>query len=651
MRFFHPVFWPALITVLTLMWAASAHNDYVRTSTVSYFLDSTGSLSIEEALRQSFVDSHMKQIPPRAKAIWVRMPIPNVVSEWDEDSVMFTGTNETVTSMRAYLVSPRGAIDLGFCDVYLKSKTCRIASLQYAFPMDHGGPASSEMLIRIEPSASAINNEFYVMKHTYFNRMTILLDHFVGLCTGTCFLTIVLSIVMFIIFREASFFALLLFYLDLVITICVNRGIWDAFFVPFIPIQGSQISLFVLSGALFCDMLFLKVFFHLNKTAPLLNRLYLTLMYILAIFALTSFNHAIANYVWHYYFDCVVVSGLLTLGTVLYFVWIKYDNAVPIAFGWSAGITFNVFWALYRFGIVGGVWFFGYYATFGRLVESVAMIIVVFLRLRTMTFDLGFARAKAEESNVVKTLLRMLSHDLSNTTQVILMSGQMMGPNRPHEVNEKSRERIVRAAKTQVEIIDHAKKSYLVRGHQLMELGPVNLNQCVRDMAVSFDLKINSKQQSLILKLSPDEPFVFGERATLEHQILANLISNAIKFTDRGKQITILTRSIDDKRAECRICDEGMGIPAEMREKLFSQSERVTRKGTDGEPGTGDGLLIVKDFTKMFEAEFEIQSEPGRGTEMILRFKRCQRSASADAVEVSASHHSKTDSPTSDRSR
>jgi PAS domain S-box-containing protein len=95
--------------------------------------------------------------------------------------------------------------------------------------------------------------------------------------------------------------------------------------------------------------------------------------------------------------------------------------------------------------------------------------------------------------------------------------------------------------------------------------------------------------------------------------VVRNLISNAIKFTGRGGSITIFRANSDDS-VTIGIKDTGIGIPAETAQHLFKASSSHAQTGTEGETGTGLGLIICKDFIDKNEGEIWIESTPGEGS-------------------------------------
>jgi len=104
----------------------------------------------------------------------------------------------------------------------------------------------------------------------------------------------------------------------------------------------------------------------------------------------------------------------------------------------------------------------------------------------------------------------------------------------------------------------------------------------------------------------PEDLLVFAD-ASLLLRVFQNLIANAIKHTPRG-QVTIFAEAIgSDGTVECKVIDNGAGIPEELRAKVFDKYE------TDGDGGLGLGLAIVKTFVDAHEGTLVVESEEGKG--------------------------------------
>ena len=99
--------------------------------------------------------------------------------------------------------------------------------------------------------------------------------------------------------------------------------------------------------------------------------------------------------------------------------------------------------------------------------------------------------------------------------------------------------------------------------------------------------------------------------------IIRNLISNAIKFTNRNGAIDI-SAEINPINLKIIVSDNGVGIRPEIMNKLFDLSQKITSIGTANEKGTGLGLLLCKEFVKMHGGEIWVESEVGKGSNFIF---------------------------------
>lgn len=111
----------------------------------------------------------------------------------------------------------------------------------------------------------------------------------------------------------------------------------------------------------------------------------------------------------------------------------------------------------------------------------------------------------------------------------------------------------------------------------------------------------------------PEDLQVFADANMLESTI-RNLASNAVKFTPKGGKITITAKSAENNLVEISITDTGIGMSKALLDILFCLDKHSNRKGTDGEPSTGLGLIICKDFVEKHGGKIWAESEVGKGS-------------------------------------
>jgi two-component system, sensor histidine kinase and response regulator len=100
--------------------------------------------------------------------------------------------------------------------------------------------------------------------------------------------------------------------------------------------------------------------------------------------------------------------------------------------------------------------------------------------------------------------------------------------------------------------------------------------------------------------------------------IFRNLISNAIKFTPGGGTISVDVLPSGNGVMVFTVSDTGVGISSDKVEKLFAIGQKVYSSGTNGEPGSGLGLMLCKEFAAKLGADIYVESQPGSGSTFYL---------------------------------
>ena len=111
----------------------------------------------------------------------------------------------------------------------------------------------------------------------------------------------------------------------------------------------------------------------------------------------------------------------------------------------------------------------------------------------------------------------------------------------------------------------------------------------------------------------PDGMQVFADVNMLQ-TVIRNLVSNAVKFTGKGGIITVWAKRSGDKSVEISVRDSGIGMSRAIMDNLFRFDFQINRKGTGGEPSTGIGLLLCREFVEKQGGRIWVESEEGRGS-------------------------------------
>lgn len=154
--------------------------------------------------------------------------------------------------------------------------------------------------------------------------------------------------------------------------------------------------------------------------------------------------------------------------------------------------------------------------------------------------------------------------------------------------------------------------SRLQRG--LMNFIPekINIKQRIED-CINV-LSESAKRKGIVIETSLVEAYEINVDKHMFDTIVRNIISNALKFTKQGGIVSI--SAIYDRQdfVEINIADSGIGMSPELINKLFRIDEKTSRPGTDGEPSTGLGLLLCKEFIEKHGGKIWVTSEAGKGS-------------------------------------
>ena len=131
------------------------------------------------------------------------------------------------------------------------------------------------------------------------------------------------------------------------------------------------------------------------------------------------------------------------------------------------------------------------------------------------------------------------------------------------------------------------------------------------------DFAYLANQKELVLNRNiPSNHYVSADPMMMK-TILRNLISNAIKFSNKGGTINISSTE-KESFIEISVKDTGVGISDDMQRKLFKIDPFQTSPGTGNEKGTGMGLIICKEFVTLHGGDIYVKSDPGKGSEFIF---------------------------------
>jgi len=230
---------------------------------------------------------------------------------------------------------------------------------------------------------------------------------------------------------------------------------------------------------------------------------------------------------------------------------------------------------------------------------------------------LDFIRIAAHELRAPLTSLRLGLELLARLTRGALNSEQQ----RSLDILSLSIERLSRLSKNLLDLAS------MDAGLVTLHLQEVEVSMLFNEAEAMFSSALAEKGLVMHLDVPDDLRRALADPSRMS-QVLYNLVSNAVKYTDRGS-ITMAARDTGDGRLEISVTDTGAGIPASARDAIFSRFVKAQSAETARE-GTGLGLSITKAIVEAHGGTISVESRLGAGSTFRFTIPAAEREMSAD---------------------
>lgn len=161
--------------------------------------------------------------------------------------------------------------------------------------------------------------------------------------------------------------------------------------------------------------------------------------------------------------------------------------------------------------------------------------------------------------------------------------------------------------------------SVIESGNLELNLDPTDMSKLTEERLRLFDDAAKAKDIELTRQL-PDLPLASVDSGRIV-QVIDNLVSNAIKFSESNTAIDVSLAEENDLLI-LRVADQGQGIPKEEQDKLFSPFQKLSVTSTAGEKSTGLGMFIVKQIVDAHGGTISVSSAPGEGTTFTVTLQK-----------------------------
>ena len=263
----------------------------------------------------------------------------------------------------------------------------------------------------------------------------------------------------------------------------------------------------------------------------------------------------------------------------------------------------------------------------------------IFVELEEAKANSDEARRRAEEANLAKSrFLATMSHELRKPLNAIMgfsevMKNEVFGPHAFPAYREYSGD-IHGSGQHLLRLIDEILDlSRIEAGRYELAEEAIQLGWIVNECRHMMTMRAKAKGQTLKELVDPTLPRLWADERAVR-QIVLNVLSNAVKFTPQGGEITIKVGWTSSGGQYVSVKDTGPGIPEDEIPVVMSSFGRGSLAIKTAEQGSGLGLPIVKGLVDLHGGGFQLRSKPREGTDAIITFTAARAMDALPAVDV-----------------
>ena len=237
-------------------------------------------------------------------------------------------------------------------------------------------------------------------------------------------------------------------------------------------------------------------------------------------------------------------------------------------------------------------------------------------RLQKISGELAEALEKAEEATESKqNFFSKMSHDIRTPMNVVLGMTQVARKYKNDTVRLENALENIETEGNYLLVLINSILDVNQLEHGAVELNPEPFNpaDCLDESVEILQPLADKKEQQITVRCDHTDRVVVGDTNRLK-QIIINIVSNAIKYTEAGGHIELSLECLPEHRYRFCCKDDGIGMTEEFVQHICEDYTRAEDSRVSKTQGTGLGMSVVKGFTELMGGTLKIESEPGRGS-------------------------------------
>ncbi len=450
-------------------------------------------------------------------------------------------------------------------------------------------------------------NTFHILSEAEFQAAEIQHHLVLGVTSGTLLFAGIFSLLFFFALCSRIYLYYAIFCFVSAIHTLIVSGFITAVFSSTHGISLGRYTILTTSCMLISASLFSQHFLGL-KRYPKRHFIFSSII-VLSLAALTTGFLPGLHIAWSAIQFIAAIATIVFIGTPLSL----YRN--------RESIIFAIAWGIYAAGVI--LWlgatqgfvrptFFNLYAPLNlQSLQITLLTLVLFWHIKKIDQARAISEIGASQSEKLKNLVRMLSHDLANLIWATKLHAQACKDDIADTlIVTESTDAIEKLCNNMSDLIESVR---LIRaledGKVQLTIVPVSLTEVLDNIRLSLDGR--AKQANVTLEFENNlssTTQVLADKVALTHNVLSNFITNAIKFSPAGKSVRIIIWQ-ESNHVHISIKDRGIGIPQELLDIVFDPHKKSSRNGLRGEKGTGFGMPVAKYMLENFGGKLTIDSK------------------------------------------